>query len=207
MKKTALASVIFLLCLCLTGMEMCAVAQSKQPSPSVSLYTNLAYDAALVPNVGVQVDLPKGWAVSAAWNGSWWSGEGRSWKIYGPELTARWYFSGDQSRTRPRHPGHHMGLYGQALTYDIQFPGKTGYMGGEPGGNLFDKAHWGVGAEYGYTFRLAERLSLDLSIGLGYMGGKYYTYEFEGGQYIWQTTERRSYWGPTRLGVTLYWHL
>ena len=200
MKKTALASVIFLLCLCLTGMEMCAVAQSKQSSPSVSLYTNLAYDAALVPNVGVQVGLPQGWAVSAAWNGSWWGGAGHSWRIYGPELTVRRYFS-------DRHLGHHAGLYGQMITYDVQFKGHTGYIGGEPGGNLFDRANWGIGAEYGYTFRLTERLDLDLSIGLGYFGGKYYTYEYLGGQYVWQTTARRNFFGPTRVGVTLYWNL
>ena len=200
MKKTALASVIFLLCLCLTGMEMCAVAQSKQPSPSVSLYTNLAYDAALVPNVGVQVGLPQGWTVSAAWNGSWWGGAGHSWRIYGPELTVRRYFS-------DWHLGHHAGLYGQMLTYDVQMKGHTGYIGGEPGGNLFDRANWGIGAEYGYTFRLTERLDLDLSIGLGYFGGKYYTYEYLGGQYVWQTTARRNFFGPTRVGVTLYWNL
>lgn len=207
MKKTALASVIFLLCLCLTGMEMCAIAQSKQSSPSVSLYTNLAYDAALVPNVGVQVGLPQGWAVSAAWNGSWWGGEGHSWRIYGPELTARWYFSGTAPGTSPGNPGHHVGLYLQALTYDVQFKGHTGYIGGEPGGNLFDRANWGIGAEYGYTFRLTERLDLDLGIGLGYFGGKYYTYEYLGGQYVWQTTARRNFFGPTRVGVTLYWNL
>lgn len=201
MRKTALISVILLLCHFVAGSCVCAVAQNVRDLPSVSLYTNLAYDAALVPNVGVQVDLPKGWAVSAAWNGSWWSGEGRSWKIYGPELTVRWYLK------KTCHIGHHAGLYGQMLTYDIQFPGKTGYLGGEPGGNLFDRAHWGIGAEYGYMFRLTSRLGLDLSIGLGYLGGKYYTYEYLGGQYVWQTTARRNYFGPTRLGVTLYWNL
>lgn len=200
MKKTALVFVVFILCHWMTGMEMCAVAQSKQPSPSVSLYTNLAYDAALVPNVGVQVGFPQGWAVSAAWNGSWWGGAGHSWRIYGPELTVRRYFS-------DRYLGHHAGLYGQMLTYDVQMKGHTGYLGGEPGGNLFDRANWGIGAEYGYTFRLTQRLDLDLSIGLGYFGGKYYTYEYLGGQYVWQTTARRNFFGPTRVGVTLYWNL
>lgn len=198
MKKTALFTVIFLLCHFLTGTQVCAVAQSKIP---VSLYTNLAYDAALVPNVGVQVGLPEGWTVSAAWNGSWWGGEGHSWKFYGPELTARWYFQG------PAYSGHHAGLYLQALTFDVQLKGRTGYLGGEPGGTLFDRAHWGAGLEYGYTFRLTRQLDLDLSLGLGYLGGQYYTYEYVGGQYIWQTTEHRNYLGPTRLGVTLYWRL
>lgn len=230
MKNAALISVVFVLCHWLAGGEVCATAQSKQHFPTVSIYSNLAYDAALVPNLGVQVGLPKGWTVSAAWNGSWWSGEGHSWKIYGPEITARWYFSGlisshsggaisRESDSTFGHcssrgsshanlfTGHHVGLYLQALTYDVQLKGHTGYLGGEPGGNLFDRAHWGVGVEYGYTFRLTKQLDLDLSIGLGYLGGKYYTYEYVGGQYVWQATAHRNYFGPTRLGVTLYWNI
>ena len=197
MKKTALLSVIFLLCHTLTGKAQCA----EPHFPPISLYTNAAYDAALIPNAGVQVGFSKGWTLGLSWNGSWWGGVGHSWKVYGPELTVRRYFSGAE------YIGHHAGLYTQLITYDIQRRGGTGYLGGEPGGNLFDGANWGIGLEYGYTFRLTDQLDLDLSIGLGYFGGKYYTYEYMGGQYIWQSTARRNYWGPTRLGVTLYWNL
>lgn len=217
MKKTALVSVIFLLCHILTGKS-----QSANTSfPPVSLYTNIAYDAALIPNIGVQVALPKGWTIGLSWDGSWWGGEGHSWKVYGPELTARWYFAnGNANNTvnvnanvnknapAPQpYTGHHIGFFTHALTYDIQRWGGTGYLGGEPGGHLFDGANWIVGAEYGYTFRLTSQLDLDLSVGLGYFGGKYYTYQYEGGQYIWLTTARRNYWGVTRVGVTLYWNI
>lgn len=200
MKKTALASVILLLCHVMAGLCQCADRQPNRPFPPIGVYTNVAYDAALIPNLGVQVGLPQGWAVSVSWNGSWWGGEGRSWKVYGPEFTVRRYLD-------PLYIGHHAGLYTQVLTYDIQRRGRTGYLGGEPGGHLFDGANWGIGLEYGYTFRLTPQLDLDLSLGLGYFGGKYYTYEYMGGQYVWQSTARRNYWGPTRLGVTLYWNL
>ena len=200
MKKTARIAVILLLCHMMAGMSFRAAAQSSGRFPPISVYSNLAYDAALIPNAGVQVGFSDVWSVSLAWNGSWWGGEGRSWKVYGPELTARRYFG-------PLYTGHHAGVYTQLITYDIQRRDGTGYLGGEPGGNLFDGANWGIGLEYGYTFRLTDRLDLDLSIGLGYFGGKYYTYEYMGGQYIWQSTARRNYWGPTRLGVTLYWNL
>lgn len=176
-------------------------AQTAVKTPRVSVYTNLAYDLALVPNVGVQVGLGHDWAVSARWNGSWWSSPGNYWRIYGPELTVRRYFPGK------KHPGHHAGVYGQMLTYDIELRSGKGYLGGEPRGNLFDGANWGAGLEYGYTFALTRRLHLDLSLGLGYFGGKYYTYEPMGGQYIWLSTERQNYWGPTRLEVSLYWNL
>ena len=106
-----------------------------------------------------------------------------------------------------KHLGHHAGVYGQLLTYDIELRSGKGYMGGEPGGNIFDGANWGAGLEYGYTFNLTRRLHLDLSLGLGYFGGKYYTYEPMGGQYIWLSTEYQNYWGPTRLEITLYWNI
>ena len=200
MKKTARIAVILLLCHMMAGMSFRAAAQSSGRFPPISVYSNLAYDAALIPNAGVQVGFSDVWSVSLAWNGSWWSGEGRSWKVYGPELTARRYFA-------PGFVGHHAGVYTQLITYDIQRRDGTGYLGGEPGGNLFDGANWGIGLEYGYTFRLTDQLDLDLSIGLGYFGGKYYTYEYMGGRYMWQTTAHRNYWGPTRLGISLYWNL
>ena len=205
MKKTALVTVILLLCHCMTGLAQRAAAQPERHFPRISIYSNLAHDFALIPNLGVQVGVFDDWSVSLSWNHSWWGGEGHSWKVYGPELTVRRYFSGrnaDRSYT-----GHHAGLYTQVITYDIQRRGGTGYLGGEPGGNLFDGANWGTGLEYGYTFRLNRQLDLDLSIGLGYFGGKYYSYEYTGGQYIWQSTAHRNYWGPTRLGVTLIWNL
>ena len=171
------------------------------PVPRLSVYSNLAYDLALVPNLGLQVGLGGNWAVSARWDGSWWSKPGNYWRIYGPELTVRRYFPGK------KHLGHHAGVYGQLLTYDIELRSGKGYMGGEPGGNIFDGANWGAGLEYGYTFNLTRRLHLDLSLGLGYFGGKYYTYEPMGGQYIWLSTEYQNYWGPTRLEITLYWNI
>ena len=201
MRRTAIISVLTILCFFSGGILPEAGAQTKGKVPRLSVYSNLAYDLALVPNVGIQVGLGSGWALSARWDGIWWSKPGNYWRLYGPELTVRRYFPGK------KHPGHHAGLYGQLLTYDFELRGGKGYLGGEPGGNFFDGANWGAGVEYGYTFGLSRRLHLDLSLGLGYFGGKYYTYQPMGGQYIWLTTERRRYWGPTRLEVSLYWNL
>ena len=102
--------------------------------------------------------------------------------------------------------GHHLGIYGQVLTYDFEAGGR-GYMGGEPGGTLFDRANFAGGVEYGYALPIARRLNLDFTIGIGYMGGKYYEYKPIDDCYVWQATKQRHYFGPTKLEVSLVWLL
>ena len=62
------------------------------------------------------------------------------------------------------------------FTYDFELGG-TGYMGGKPGGTLWEKMNYAVGLEYGYSLPVARRLNLDFVIGLGYWGGEYHTYD------------------------------
>ena len=100
--------------------------------------------------------------------------------------------------------GHHAGVYGQWVTYDFE-TGGCGQMGGEPGGDIWDRASFGVGLEYGYALPIGRRLNLDFVAGLGYLGGTYYEYEPEDDCYVWQATKKRRYVGPTKLEVTLMW--
>ena len=106
----------------------------------------------------------------------------------------------------PPLTGHHLGIYGQVLTYDFEAGGR-GYMGGEPGGTLFDRANFAGGVEYGYSLPVARRLNLDFTLGIGYMGGKYYEYKPIDDCYVWQATKQRHYFGPTKLEVSLVWLL
>ena len=92
------------------------------------------------------------------------------------------------------------------LTYDFETGGR-GYMGGEPGGTLFDRANFAGGVEYGYSLPVGRRLNLDFTIGVGYMGGKYYEYKPIDDCYVWQATKQRHYFGPTKLEVSLVWLL
>lgn len=102
--------------------------------------------------------------------------------------------------------GHHLGAYVQALTYDFEWGGKA-YMGGEPGGNIFDRAHIGAGVEYGYSLPIARRLNIDFTLGVGYIGGRVYEFEPNGNSYLWTATKNRHWFGPTKLEVSLVWLL
>lgn len=176
----------------------------QSPRPFMSIKTNLLYDAALVPNLGVEFHLGRGWSVGADWMYAWWRNDKRHkyWRIYGGELDIRKYF-GRLASERPLS-GHHIGIYGQMLTYDIETGGK-GYMGGKPGGTLWDRMNWGTGLEYGYSLPIGRRLNLDFGIGFGYLGGEYKTYEPKDGHYVWQETRQRNWIGPTKAEISLVW--
>lgn len=172
----------------------------------MALRTNLLYDAALVPNVGAEFYVGRGWSLGVDGMYGWWSNDDkhRYWRIYGGELAVRKYF-GRRAAVQPL-TGHHLGLYGQALTYDFE-TGDKGVMGGAPGGTLLDKAHWGVGLEYGYSAALGRRLNLDFSLGIGYIGGEYMEYRPLDTHYVWQTTRQRHWFGPTKAEIALVWRL
>lgn len=172
----------------------------------MGLKTNLLYDALLVPNIGVELYLGKGWAVGGNWMYAWWNSNKRHnyWRLYGGELDVRKYF-GRRVADKPL-TGHHLGLYGQLFTYDFETGGK-GYMGGKPGGSLWEKCNYAVGVEYGYSLPVGRRLNLDFVIGAGYWGGEYHTYVPDGGRYVWRETRRRHWFGPTKAEVSLVWLL
>lgn len=164
--------------------------------PVVAVKTNLLYDAGLLPNVGVEVPLGRGWSVGAEWMYAWWGGRARHryWRTYGGDLEVRRYFG--RRASERLLSGHHLGLYGQMTTYDFRLRGK---------GYLNDRWSWGAGIEYGYSLPIGRRLNLDFGLGIGYLGGEYETYRPMDGHYVWQQTESLRWFGPTKAEVSLVW--
>ncbi len=171
-----------------------AETSSVLREPRWALKTNLLYDALLIPNIGIEYRFARRWSASVDYMHAWWSRDEkhRYWRCYGGEVLVRRYF-GD----RP-FAGHHVGLYGMALTYDFEFGGK---------GRQSDGFGYGGGVEYGYSLPVGRRLNIDFSIGLGYFGGRYKEYVPMDGCYVWQSTRRQHWFGPTRAEVSLVWIL
>ncbi len=162
----------------------------------LAVKTNMLYDAMLVPNIGVEVHLKKGWTLGASWMYAWWKSDTKHnyWRTYGGEFDVRKYF-GKKAEEKPLQ-GHHLGIYGQMLTYDVELGGK-GYLG--------NKWSYGAGLEYGYSLPIAKRLNIDFSIGIGYLGGKYKKYLPIDNHYVWQYTKQRHWFGPTKAEISLVW--
>ena len=170
----------------------------------MNIRTNMLYDALLVPNIGVEFYIGKDWSVVANWMYGWWKRDHSHWywRAYGGDIALRKWF-GKAAKEKPL-TGHHLGIYGQMFTYDFETGGK-GYMGGKPGGTLWDKMNWAAGVEYGYSLPVARRLNIDFTIGVGYWGGTYHEYKPVDGCYVWQSTKQRHWFGPTKAEVSLVW--
>lgn len=162
----------------------------------MALKTNMLYDAALVPNIGVEFYLGKDWTIGGNWMYAWWNSDRKHnyWRIYGGDLNVRKYF-GKKAKEKPL-TGHHLGVYGGIVTYDFELGGK-GYLG--------DRWSYHIGIEYGYSLPIAKRLNIDFGIGIGYLGGEYKEYVPKDGHYVWQATKNRHWFGPTKAEISLVW--
>lgn len=170
----------------------------------MALKTNMLADALAIPNIGAELYLGKGWTAGADWYYGWWDNDPRHryWRLYGGDVSVRKWF-GSAAARKPL-TGHHLGVYAQMLIYDFEFGGK-GQMAGKPGCNIWQKANYGAGIEYGYSLPIKRRLNIDFTIGIGYLGGNYYEYQPENGCYVWLKTVKRRTFGPTKAQVSLVW--
>ena len=182
-----------------------AIAPPEERPPFyMAVKTNMVYDALLVPNVGVEFYLGRGLSLGADWMYGWWKKDRAHWywRAYGGGVTLRKWF-GRRAAAKPL-AGHHVGLFALVQTFDFETGGR-GYMGGRPGGDIFDRACFGGGVEYGYSLPVRRRLNIDFTAGIGYLGGRYHEYVPQDGCYVWQSTRKLRYFGPTRVEVSLVW--
>ncbi|WP_439431633.1 DUF3575 domain-containing protein [Segatella copri] len=172
-------------------------SQSPPAASYFALKSNLLYDALLVPNLSLEASIGSGWTLGAGGMFAWWSKDAkhRYWRIYGGGLEIRKYF-GTLSKSKPLQ-GHHLGIYGDFLTYDFEF-GAKGYQ---------SKATYAAGIKYGYSHPIANRLNLDFALGIGYLHSNYKTYVPRDGCYVYQETKKRKWLGPTQAEISLVWLL
>lgn len=174
---------------------------TESQAPPVASYfalkSNLLYDALLVPNLSLEASIGSGWTLGAGGMLAWWSKDAkhRYWRIYGGDLEIRKYF-GTLAKSKPLQ-GHHLGIYGDFLTYDFEF-GAKGYQ---------SKSTYAAGIKYGYSHPIANRLNLDFALGIGYLHSNYKTYVPRDGCYVYQETKKRKWLGPTQAEISLVWLL
>lgn len=171
---------------------------------AVQLRSNGLYDLALCPNIGIEIQTDLGLAWQLDYIGAWWNSPSRNrfFSNYAFQTEIRYYLASPKM-TFP-YTGHHVGLYGQMITYDFEFGG-TGYQSRD-----LDYT-FGIGASYGYSFPLSKRWSLDLTIGLGYFQSRYDEYDprdiYGEKHFVRRETHRLKFWGPTKLEATFVWNI
>ena len=167
-------------------------------SSRLALKTNILYDVFLLPNIAVEWSFAKDLSVSADWMYAWCSKDSkhRYWRAYGGNLQFN-YWLGHKKR---QFTGHHIGVYGGMITYDVEF-GAKGYQGA--------KWNYMAGVAYGYSIPAGKRININFELGIGYLGGDYYEYDYNDSaeRYFWQQTKKRKWVGPTKAEISLVWLL
>lgn len=196
-----LRDIIFLITLLLPleGQAQTATSTSLQ-APALSLSTNLLYDVVMAPSLGAEVNLGKNLSLAAHGTWNWFDGSllYKHVRIVTGDVEVRYWLTKDPAQIMRR--GHHVGVYGAVYRYDFYFDNK---------GDQAD-LNWGGGLSYGYALGLSSHFSLDFSLAVGYVGGKYRTYEHIDDEYqhdVWTADKVRRYVGPTKAEVSLIWHL
>lgn len=173
-----------------------SAASPSECKPRIAVKTNLAHDALLTPDIGVELSLPPNYSISLDCCGAWWSKKStnRYWRIYGGSAEVRYWF-GDKVAGRAL-TGHHVGVYTSLHSFDFEFGGK---------GWQSPDMTYGVGISYGYSLSLNKRLNLDLGVKIGYAGGRLIKYKPQCGTYVCTSRSFNHHIGPTGVVVTLVW--
>lgn len=168
-------------------------ARDEEPqgcAMGLSLRTNLLRWATLTPDLGLEWHISDRWSVGV--NGSWtswtWRDKERRYALWevAPEVR---YYMGKERRG-------YLGLLFKTGAFNYKFS-ETGKQGDLLGGGLTG----------GYILPIGKRLSLDFSLGLGYLNADYEKYVVIDGVRVRQGSETRDWWGPVHAGITLKWNL
>ena len=158
----------------------------------------MLYDLVVAPNVGVEVGLTDRWSVALSGTYGWMNGS--PWyehiRVVTGDAELRYWFAAADSPLR----GLHAGVYGAVYRYDFLFNDK----GQEA------KANWGTGLSCGYAVHLDRHFTVDFSLAVGYVGGKYQEYEVSNDGYrhtVWTADKIRHWVGPTKAEISFVWHL
>ena len=164
----------------------------------LSISSNLAYDAILIPNITAEFSVLPKVSVALSWMYSWWSWKNKDifWRTYGGDIACRYWF-GKKSNDR-RLTGHHVGVYAQTLTYDFDLGAQAQMTDG------WNKA---VGLEYGHSFVISRNFNIDVFAGVGLLTGRYKDYSRVDNHYFWQVTVNRQIIMPTKFGAAITWIL
>lgn len=153
-----------------------------------SVRANLLRWATLTPDLGIEwrINRSMGILVNGSYTSWTWSGNERRYGLWEVNPEVRYYI-GKEKRC-------YVGAMYKVGAFNYKFS-ETGKQGDLMGGGL-------VG---GYQLKLNRVLSLDFSLGLGYVRADYEKYKVIDGVRVRDGKEAKNWWGPTQAGVTLVW--
>lgn len=167
--------------------------RTEKSKTKIQLKSNLLYDAILIPNLSSEINMGKNWSIEIGFWYTWLKKDHkhRYWRSYGEEIDIRKYISHVKNENVFR--GHHIGAVFMSGIYDTEF------------GNKGEKSNfsYATGIEYGYSTTISSKINIDISLALGYWGGRYEEYKPIDTHYVWQSTKNRNWFGPIKASINL----
>lgn len=173
---------------------------AKVADAQIALKSNLLYDAALSPNIGIEVALAQKWSFDLSGNlNAWTLDNGRRWKHWLVQPEVRYWFC-------DRFSGHFVGAHllgGEAnvggLKHSYSFLGKDVDFHNR----RYQGWYAGAGIAYGYTCILAKHWSLEAEIGVGWIYTRYDVYPCSVCGTKMASDRSHNYFGPTKAAINL----
>ena len=163
-------------------------AETQATPYHFAMRANLLRWATLTPDLGIEwrINRHMGVLVNGSWTSWSWDDKNRRYALWEVNPEVRWY------------PGERKAWYVGAMFKAGQFNYKLSDNGRQ--GDLL-----GGGITGGYRLRLNKFLSMDFSLGLGYVNADTEKYKVTDGVRVRQGRETKHWWGPTQASVTLVW--
>lgn len=165
-------------------------AGEKSCLSNLSLRANLLRWATLTPDVGLEWRIGNRWSigVNSSWTSWSWNDKERRYALWEVAPEVRCYLGEKRA--------WYLGAMFKAGQFNYKLSG-TGRQGDLLGGGLSG----------GYLLSIGRSLSLDFSLGLGYLDVDYEKYIVVDGVRVRQGSGTKNWWGPINAGISLVWHL
>lgn len=179
-----------------------ATSSKKTNRHLFALKTNLLYDAALMPNVELEVPIGKRWSVNGEYMFPWWLLKNNRYclQIMAGGLEGRYWMKNPMNKNwQEALTGHFLGLYAGGGKYDLQWKEK-GYQG---------EFYIAAGVSYGWATRIARNLHLEFNVGIGLLRTHYRHYYAQNNYQtlLWKENGNYTWFGPTKAKISLVWLL
>ena len=159
-------------------------------SYTLSLRANLLRWATLTPDLGLEwrISPSVGIMVNGSWTSWTWNDNARRYALWEVAPEVRWYLGEKKA--------WYVGAMFKAGQFNYKFSG-TGRQGDLLGGGITG----------GYQLKLTEALSMDFTLGLGYLNADTERYDVIDGVRVRSGNETKHWIGPINAGVTLVWKI
>jgi hypothetical protein len=176
---------------------LCLLNAPGVHSQDVALKTNVLYDAALSPNLGIEFGMAPKWSFDLSGNvNAWTLSHGHRWKHWLAQPEARYWFC-------ERFAGHFLAMHLLGGQYNIG--GYNFTMLGTKLESAYRYQGWfaGAGIGYGYSWALSKHWNIEAEIAVGYAYTRYDKYECANCGKKVDDDHPHNYVGPTKAALNL----